>query len=252
MGYEVEIIALSFRGIYLPIFFQLGKMEKKDLVERFKLIRNITQSNRLIFDGGYACDDFYEMLSEEGFIFCSKVPKSWIFNNGKNLNVEEMRSNLRLKKEQSYVINAYRVKGGVITDNKYRICFKGGDKRSLITNDLNEDIKNIAEKTFMIFGRRWDIETCNSEIKSNFCFEKLPVRNESAIKEYLLTTLLALNIMTIIKLRNKDKLGNLFNKGFKKLVRFFIKVKARWDCFLKKLEVKHHNSEWFFRVYGFV
>ena len=195
-GYEVEIIAISFKEIYLPIYFNLCKIKKKILIEQFKIIRKITKSNKVIFDGGYACDDFYKNLSEENFIFYSKVQKSWIFNNGQNVSVKKMRNNLRLKEKQSYAIKAYRVKNNKITDDKYYICFSHGDYRALITNNLNEDKEKIARKSFVNFGKRWDIETCNSEIKSNFCFEKLPVRNKNAIKGYILTTLLALSVMT--------------------------------------------------------
>ncbi len=254
-GFNVTIIALSFKKVYLPIHFELGKMSKKNLLKTFLSIREITKSNIVTFYGGYACDEFYRKLTEEGFILYSKVPKDWIFNNGLNMNVEEMKNNLRLKKKENYAILAYRVEDKTITDDKYYLCFKEGDPRILITNNISENKQSISKKCFKEFKGRWDIETCNLELKASFCFENLPVRNKEGILGYLLTSLLSLIILTIIKLKHRRGLGKIFNKGFKKFIRFLILIKAKWDSYkgLCKLNfLENFKFKWFYSCYGFV
>ena len=71
--------------------------------------------------------------------------------------------------------------------------------------------ENISRTSFKEFLKRWDIETCNDEIKDNFCFEKLPVRNKNGIIGHILSSLFAYNLVSIIKIKFKKQLGKLFN-----------------------------------------
>ncbi len=252
-GFEVTIIAISFRGIFFPIYFEFGNMKKEDIVKKCVKIRGITNSNKVIFDGGYACDDFYESLTAKGFIFCGKVPKDWIFNNGLDESAGDMSKKLTFKKGQYHAIKAYRVKGKKITDTEYYLCFREGDPRIIITNNLKRKKNRISKISFKEFKKRWDIETCNKELKENFCFEDVPVKNKEGIIGYIFTTLLALNILTIIKLKHRDKLGKLFNKGFKKFIRFFILIKATWASLSKLNKLKFMQTfkfKWFYEDYG--
>lgn len=252
-GYEVTIIALTFNDIYIPIHFELGEMSKEDLHIRFLVIRMLTKANIILFDGGYACDEFYENLTKSNFIFYTKVAKNWWFNNGVNKQTKELREHcLFTKKKKHYAIQVYRVKSEKLTNIAYSLCFKEDDPRVLLTNNLED---NIAETTFDEFFKRWDIETCNDELKDNFCFEKLPIRDLNGIKGYLLTSLLALCLLTLIKFKHKTKLGELFNKGFGKIIRWFIKVKAKWNSYSKltKLKLsKKYEFKWFYESYGLV
>lgn len=252
-GYEVTIVAIAFRDVYLPIHFEFGEMSKENLEIRFSIIRMFTGANIVLFDGGYACDSFYENLTKNNFKFYTKVPIDWWFNNGKNIQIKEMKKQPTYSKNKEfYTIKAFRVKNNKLTNIEYSLCFKKGDKRVLITNNLEEDI---AETTFNEFFKRWDIETCNDELKDNFCFEKLPIRDKSGIIGYLLTCLLALNLMTIIKFKHRKKLKNVFNKGFKKIIRWLIKVKAKWNSYTKlnKLTFREkYMFKWFYEEYGLV
>lgn len=200
------------------------------------------------FDGGYASDDFYENLTLNGFIFYSKVPKSYIFNNGLSENVNSMQDKLKLKKDKYHKIKANRVKNKEITEDIYSLCFKGDDPRIIITNNLICG----ASKAFKEFKIRWDIEVCNSELKSNFCFEKLPVKNKKGIIGYLLTTMMALNLVTLIKLKHKNKLGKMFNKGFKKIIRQILLVKAKWESLFELAKAKfkeRFKHKWLYEAY---
>lgn len=251
-GYYVTIICISFDNIFLPVYFQLGQPEKIALIPIFEEIKELTGSNTVLFDGGYAYDDFYELLTEKKFIFYSKVPKSWIFNNGLNESIGKMRDNLKLDKDNFYQIIAYRVKDQkIITDIKYSLNFKGGDPRCIITNDLEVN----SEKAFSEFKIRWDIETCNAELKENFCFEKMVTRNIHGITGFLLTSFMAFNLVSTVKYRFRKPLKSLFNKGFKKIIRLIIKAKATW-CETKnsiKLIFKcRFKFKWIYKKYNLV
>ena len=247
-GYYVTIIAIAFRNIFLPIHYDLGNMSKNEILEVFMSVRTLTKSNIVSFDGGYACDNFYETLTKHDFIFYSKVPKNYIFNNGLSENVKSMQNKLKLKKKKFHKIIANRVKDKVIKNDVYSLCFRGDDPRIIITNDLNCS----SSKAFKEFKKRWDIEVCNAELKENFCFEKLPVKNIDGIIGYLFTTMIALNLVTIIKLKHKNKLGKMFNKGFKKIIRQILLVKARWISLFELAKAKFKKKfkhKWFYEFY---
>jgi hypothetical protein len=250
-GYEVTIIALTFEGIYIPVYFEIGEMKKSKILKILIELKTIFNTNKILFDGGYASDSFYEKLTENGFIFYTKVAKNWLFNNGLTENIETIKNKVVFSKnEKYYTIKAFREKKGKTTDVSYSLCFKKNDPRVILTNDLSE---NVAEKAFNEFFKRWDIETCNDELKDNFCFEKLPIRNLDGIIGYLLSCFVAMILMVLIKIKFKDKLGNLFNKGFKKIIRFIILVKAKWKSWKKldKLLFRvDFKFKWFYEHYG--
>jgi CRISPR/Cas system CMR-associated protein Cmr5 small subunit len=250
-GYYVTIIGIAFNDHFLPIYYQIGQPDKLELIPLFEKIRNLTKSNIVLFDGGYASDNFFEALTEKHFIFYSKVPKSWIFNNGLNESVANMRSKLNLNKNNYYQISAFRVKDNKISNSRYMLNFKEGDARCIITNNN----KTKSYKAFREFKTRWDIETCNSEIKENFCFEKLPIRNINGIIGYLLTTFIAFNLMNTIKYRFKRKLKLLFNKGFKKIIRIIIKAKGIWSMTKKSLKLFFYPDfkfKWIYKKYNLI
>ena len=223
-GYEITIIGLSFNDIFLPVHFELGKMSKVNLHLRFLIIRMLTKSNIVLFDGGFISDKFFKMLTKSNFIFYTKVGKTWKFNNGQNLSVNEIQKNIIFNKNSKFQTRkVFRVKGKGVSNIEYNLCFKKGDPRVLITNNMQE---NISRTSFKEFLKRWDIETCNDEIKDNFCFEKLPVRNKNGIIGHILSSLFAYNLVSIIKIKFRKQLGKLFNKGFRKIIRWVICIKA--------------------------
>jgi len=250
-GYEVTIIGIGFENLFLPIHFELGEMSKEDLHSRFEIIRMFTGSNILLFDGGYISYPFFEKLTKSNFIFYTKVTKTHIFNNGCNLSIKEIQKNIIFLKDNKFQTRkAFRVNNGFITNIEYNLCFKNGDNRVLITNDLRDNISELAFKEFLI---RWGIETCNDELKDNFCFEKLPIRTEKGIVGHILSSLMALNLVSIIKIKFKEQLGELFNKGFRKIIRWIICVKANWYKYKKKFKIKFNKKfkfKWFFDEYG--
>ena len=252
-GYEVTIIGLGYEDLFLPIHFEYGKMKKEDIHLRFMIIRMFTKANIVLFDGGFISDKFFKMLSNSKFIFYTKVSKKWIFNNGQNLSVNEIKKNIIfLKNENFQTRKLFRVKGKNISNVEYNLCFKKDDPRVLLTNNLEE---NISETCFSEFLKRWDIETCNDEIKDNFCFEKLPVRNKAGITGHILTSLFAYNLVSIIKIKFRKQLGKLFNKGFRKIIRWFICVKAKWYKYKEKIKIKFSKKfkfKWFFEEYDFI
>lgn len=251
-GFEITIIAITGNGFYLPVHFEFGNMSKEDLHSRFLVIRMLTGANTVLFDGGYVCDEFFENLTQSNFEFYTKIPVNWWFNNGTNEQVKDLKKQVSFsKKNKYYTIKAYRVKDDKLTKIAYSLCFKENDPRVLLTNNLNENISKIA---FEEFFKRWDIETCNDELKANFCFEKLPIKDKAGITGYLLTCLLALNLMTLIKFKHRKRLGKLFNKGFGIIIRWFIKVKAKWNSYSKLSKLtgfcKNFRFKWFFEEYG--
>ncbi len=250
-GYEVTIIGIGFKNLFLPIHFELGEMSKDDLHTRFELIRMFTGSNTLLFDGGYTSYSFFRNLTKSKFIFYTKVTKTHIFNNGCNLSAKNICKNIIfLKNNKFQTRKVFRVNNKKITDHEYNLCFKKGDSRILITNDLRINISELAFNEFLV---RWDIETCNDELKDNFCFEKLPCRNEKGIIGHILSSLMALNLVSIIKIKFRKQLGKLFNKGFRKIIRWIICVKGKWYKFKKKIKIKFRKKfkfKWFYDEYN--
>jgi len=235
-GYEVTIIGLSFNDIFLPVHFELGKMTKCALLTRFLIIRMFTKSSIVLFDGGFISDKFFKNLTKNKFIFYTKVGKNWLFNIGKNSSVKEIQKNIIFNKNSKFKTRkVFRVKGKGVSNIEYNLCFKKGDPRVLITNNIEENISRICFKEFSV---RWNIETCNDEIKDNFCFEKLPIRNKNGIIGHILSSLFAYNLVSIIKIRFKKQLGKLFNKGFRKIIRWIINIKATWYGYKKKIKIK--------------
>lgn len=250
-GYEVTIIGIGFEELFFPIHFEIGKMTKKDLHIRFLIIRTFTGSNIVLFDGGFISDEFFKILSISNFIFYSKVGKKWFFNNGQNLSVKEIHKNIIFTNNEKFQTRKlFRVKDKRINNIEYNLCFKKGDSRTLITNNLDN---NVSELAFAEFLKRWDIETCNDELKDNFCLEKLPIRNKSGIIGHILSSLMALNLVTIIKIKFRKELGELFNKGFRKIIRWIICVKAKWYKYKQKIKIKFSKKfrfKWFFDKYN--
>ena len=225
-------------------------MDKSDLHLRFMLIKMFTKANIVLFDWGFISDKFFKILTKSVFIFYTKIGKKWLFNNGSTLSVKEIQNNVSfLKTSKFQTRKVFRVKGKETTNIEYNLCFKKNDNRVLITNNLNEDIAEIAFKEFL---KRWDIETCNDEIKDNFCFEKLPVRNKYGITGHILTSLFAYNLVSIIKIKFRKELGKIFNKGFRKIIRWIICVKAKWYKYKQKIKIKFSKKfefKWFFEAY---
>ncbi len=250
-GFEITIIAITGNGFYLPVHFEIGYVSKEDLHSRFLIIRMLTGVNTILFDGGYACDEFFENLTKSNFEFYTKVPDNWWFNNGINEQIKNLKKQVSFSKiNKYYTIKAYRVKSDKLTNITYSLCFKENDSRVLLTNNLKE---NISELAFEEFFKRWDIETCNDELKDNFCFEKLPIKDKKGIIGYILTCLLSLNLMTFIKFKHRKKLGKIFNKGFGKIIRWLIKVKAKWNSYSKLSKLtgfrRDFKFKWFFESY---
>ncbi len=248
-GYEITIIGIQFEEIFLPIHFELGKMTKTNLHNGLLVIRMTTKANIVLFDGGFASDDFYEKLTKSKFIFYSKVPKDWLFNNS---NVDKLHENIDFSNKEFYTMKVNRTKEKEHSKNEYSLCFNKNDKRNLITNNLSE---NISQTAFKEFKFRWDIETCNDEIKTNFCFENLPVRNKSGIIGHILSCLIGYNLLCIVKIKFKKQLGDMYNKGFKKIIRIIICVKAKWYKYKQKIKLKLKSDfkfKWFYEEYNLV
>ncbi len=222
-GYEVTIIILAFNDCYIPVYFSIGSISKKEILEQLLILKKKFKTKIVLIDGGYNSDWFFESLTENGIIFYGKITKSWLFNNGLTDNVKNIRSKIDFKSAKFRSTLAYRAPNGVIGTHKYKLNMKKNDTRVIITNNLISG----PRKAFFEFKIRWDIEVCNSELKSCFCFEKLPIRNLSGIKAYLFTCLVSLNLVTQVKLSNKVQLGLLFNKGFKKIIRWIILASAK-------------------------
>ena len=252
-GYEITIIGLGFNDIFLPIHFELGKMSKDELHLRFLIIRMFTKSNIVLFDGGFISDKFFKLLTKSKFIFYTKVAKSWIFNNGQNLSIKKIQKNIIFSKNMRFQTRkVFRVKRKGCSNIEYNLCFKKGDPRVLITNNLG---KNISRTCFKEFLKKWDIETCNDEIKDNFCFEKLPIRNKYGIIGHILSSLFAYNLVSIIKIKFRKQLGKLFNKGFRKIIRWIICINANWYKYRKKVKIKltkKFKFKWFFEKYNLI
>lgn len=250
-GYEITIIGIGFNDIFLPVHFELGKMSKDALHIRFLIIRLFTKSNIVLFDGGFISDKFFKIQTKSNFIFYTKVGKHWLFNNGLNQSVKEIQKNLIFPKNSKFQTRkVFRAKGKGTSNVEYNLCFKKGDPRVLITNNLEDNIARVAFKEFL---KRWDIETCNDEIKDNFCFEKLTVRNKNGIIGHILTSLFAYNLVSIIKIKFRKQLGKLFNKGFRKIIRWIICIKAIWYKHKKKFKIKLNDKfkfKWFFEKYN--
>jgi hypothetical protein len=244
-GYKLEMIVLSINNLYIPVYFALDSLDKSTIINKLIEIRKLTKSSEVSFDGGYPSDEFLKELTKNKFIFYTKVPKSWIFNYGKNQSVKSIREKITLTKKVK-VIEATRIINTKYDDN-YFLCMRKGDNRNLLTNSKS---KFVAKKIFEKYKIRWDVETCFKQLKENFSLEKLPVRSLTSITGFVFTSLLSLILLTRIKFKHESKLGSLFNKGFGLIIRWIIKANGFW---LKNTKIILKNTfkfKYVFESYG--
>jgi hypothetical protein len=238
-GYALNKLLLKTKKKLSIIDFDLNIDDKKILVEKFKEAKRQINVNKIVFDAGPDVRgmDFFKKLDEEDFLFYTKAVSNWIFNFGKNFNVNELKElfNHRLKKEKIISLEVWK------DEMLLRLIFVFNDPRVCLTNDLTIPVEKIVK----YYKWRWDIEISFREEKQNLGLKILPCWNEKGIKTHILLVLLAFVLSQIIVSKIK------IVKGIKLIKRKIVKVFAFIIKKFNKLFLRFSETylfDWIFRI----
>ncbi len=214
MGYALNKLMVKTKKKITVTDFNVNEQSMQKMIKAFKEGRMLCGINKLVIDADtkFGGMDFYKELSKEDFLFYTKATKSWKFNYGFDMNIDQLRKKLMHLIKRNGILSRIVYKD----DMKLRLVFVLGDKRVILTNDF----KSNPLEVYNYYVYRWNIETSFKEEKQNLGLNILPARKLEGIKTHFLLCILAYILSQFII--SKVKIAD----GIKLIKRRIVKVFA--------------------------
>lgn len=162
---------------------------------------NLPGGSIITFDKGYVDYGKYEVLTESGIWYVTRLKDNAVYQARKEFNIPDQADSGVLKDEE--IILRYG-KNKQQEHRSRRIAYwdsKSERPFEFITNNF----EMAAEKIALIYKRRWQIELLFKQLKQNFPLKYFLGDNENAIEIQIWSAMLANLLLTLIKSQVKRK-----------------------------------------------
>lgn len=236
MGYALNKLILKTKKKITTINFNVN--EDQGMINMFKQGKRLYGINKVVIDADpkFGGMDFYKGLDKQEFLFYTKATKSWKFNYGFDMNIEELRKKFMYLLKRNGILSRTVYKD----DTKLRLVFVLGDKRAILTNDFKSSPLDI----YNYYVYRWKIETSFKEEKQNLGLDKLPTWKFEGVKTHFLLSILAYILSQFII--SKVKIAD----GIKLIKRRIVKIFAIVVKESKGIELEFDITYRFKYVFG--
>ncbi|QDH78948.1 IS4 family transposase [Echinicola soli] len=207
---------------------------------------NLPGGSIITFDKGYVDYGKYEVLTESGIWYVTRLKDNAVYQARKEFNIPDQADSGVLKDEEiilRYGKNKqqeHRSRRIAYWDSKSERLFE------LITNNF----EMAAEKIALIYKRRWQIELLFKQLKQNFPLKYFLGDNENAIEIQIWSAMLANLLLTLIKSQVKRKwaFSNLVSlvrqqlMNYISLYRFLEDPEGSWRAIIQEDILKNQNT----------
>ncbi|GGF52034.1 IS4 family transposase [Echinicola rosea] len=207
---------------------------------------NLPGGSIITFDKGYVDYGKYEVLTESGIWYVTRLKDNAVYQARKEFNIPDRADSGVLKDEE--IILRYG-KNKQQEHRSRRIAYwdsKSERPFEFITNNF----EMAAEKIALIYKRRWQIELLFKQLKQNFPLKYFLGDNENAIEIQIWSAMLANLLLTLIKSQVKRKwaFSNLVSlvrqqlMNYISLYRFLEDPEGSWRAIIQEDILKNQNT----------
>lgn len=207
---------------------------------------NLPGGSIITFDKGYVDYGKYEVLTESGIWYVTRLKDNAVYQARKEFNIPDQADSGVLKDEE--IILRYG-KNKQQEHRSRRIAYwdsKSERPFEFITNNF----EMAAEKIALIYKRRWQIELLFKQLKQNFPLKYFLGDNENAIEIQIWSAMLANLLLTLIKSQVKRKwaFSNLVSlvrqqlMNYISLYRFLEDPEGSWRAIIQEDILKNQNT----------
>jgi len=231
IGYGLNKLLLKTKKKVTSINFNVNKESMQNRIKMFKEGRMLHGVNKVVVDADpkFGGMKFYKELGKEEFLFYTKATKSWKFNYGFDMNIDQLRKKLMHLIKRNGILSRIVYKD----DMKLRLVFVLGDKRVILTNDF----KSNPLEVYNYYVYRWKIETSFKEEKQNLGLGELPSRKLEGIKTHFLLCILAYVLSQFII--GKVKIADGIKLIKRRIVKIFAVVVGEGDEIELEFDVRY-------------
>lgn len=239
-GYGLDKFMLKTKKRITVFAFDVNNKSQDNVIEFFKRGRMSYGVRRVAIDADPELTSmgFYKRLDGEEFLFYTKAVKSWKFNYGLDLNIEELRKKVLPLLKRNKVVSRIVYKD----DMELRLVFYLKDKRVILTNDF----KSKPAEVYKYYVDRWKIETSFREEKQNLGLNILPTRKLGGIKTHFLLCMLAYVLSQFII--NKVKIADGIKLVKRKLVKVWAVITQKYNKLVLEFDIRYKHIKTFYNL----
>ena len=207
---------------------------------------NLPGGSIITFDKGYVDYGKYEVLTESGIWYVTRLKDNAVYQARKEFNIPDQADSGVLKDEE--IILRYG-KNKQQEHRSRRIAY-WDSKRERLFEFITNNFEMAAEKIALIYKRRWQIELLFKQLKQNFPLKYFLGDNENAIEIQIWSAMLANLLLTLIKSQVKRKwaFSNLVSlvrqqlMNYISLYRFLEDPEGSWRAIIQEDILKNQNT----------
>ena len=160
-----------------------------------------TSGDILAFDRAYMDYEKFELLSQRGAIYVTKMKKKLRYRLLSDTMVQAPEGLMELRLQE--VIFSKTQSDGTVLQHKARLITYPEAKRSKLTTLLTNDLETDPHDLIQVYRTRWEIELLFKQLKQNFPLRYFYGESANAIKIQIWVTLLANLLLMVLKARLK-------------------------------------------------
>lgn len=207
---------------------------------------NLPGGSIITFDKGYVDYGKYEVLTESGIWYVTRLKDNAVYQARKEFNIPDQADSGVLKDEE--IILRYG-KNKQQEHRSRRIAY-WDSKSERLFEFITNNFEMAAEKIALIYKRRWQIELLFKQLKQNFPLKYFLGDNENAIEIQIWSAMLANLLLTLIKSQVKRKwaFSNLVSlvrqqlMNYISLYRFLEDPEGSWRAIIQEDILKNQNT----------
>lgn len=207
---------------------------------------NLPGGSIITFDKGYVDYGKYEVLTESGIWYVTRLKDNAVYQARKEFNIPDQADSGVLKDEE--IILRYG-KNKQQEHRSRRIAY-WDSKSERLFEFITNNFEMAAEKIALIYKRRWQIELLFKQLKQNFPLKYFLGDNENAIEIQIWSAMLANLLLTLIKSQVKRKwaFSNLVSlvrqqlMNYISLYRFLEDPEGSWRAIIQEDILKNQNK----------
>ena len=196
-GIKVHSIIHAYEQVPCDIQFTSAATHDSFMLqsERF------TSGDILAFDRAYMDYEKFELLSQRGAIYVTKMKKNLRYRLLSDTMVQAPEGLMELRLQE--VIFSKIQSDGTVLQHKARLITYPEDKRSKLTTLLTNDLETDPYDLIQVYHTRWEIGLLFKQLKQNFPLRYFYGESTNTIKIQIGVTLLANLLLMVLKARLK-------------------------------------------------
>lgn len=207
---------------------------------------NLPGGSIITFDKGYVDYGKYEVLTESGIWYVTRLKDNAVYQARKEFNIPD-RADSGVLKDEEIILRYGKNKQ---QEHRSRRIAYWDSKSERLFEFITNNFEMAAEKIALIYKRRWQIELLFKQLKQNFPLKYFLGDNENAIEIQIWSAMLANLLLTLIKSQVKRKwaFSNLVSlvrqqlMNYISLYRFLEDPEGSWRAIIQEDILKNQNT----------